>query len=258
MLYLSIGLIFSYNYYMQNITKIAHRGASGHEPENTIRAFKKAIELGADIVELDVRLCKSGEAVVIHDTTVNRTTNGRGKVNSMSTSDLKKLDAGNGETVPLLQEVLDLTANKCGLVIEIKSKKAAKEVINLIENYNTSKPLIISTIHKKIIKYAVKKECKAARALIFYSTESSFRQVCFTIIALLLLPITRKFVLHKARSSQAEWIHISKEFAHKKFIKKIKSRGFKIAIWAVNRPRKIKKLQSYGVDAIMSDYPDRL
>ncbi|MEM4791078.1 MAG: glycerophosphodiester phosphodiesterase family protein, partial [Thermofilum sp.] len=80
---------------------VAHRGASGHEPENTLRAVRRAIEIGADVVEVDVRVSKDGALVVIHDDTVDRTTSGRGKVRDMTAAELRSLDAGKGERIPL-------------------------------------------------------------------------------------------------------------------------------------------------------------
>ena len=88
--------------------KIGHRGARGYAPENTLKSFQKAIELGVDAVELDVQLCKSGELIVMHDDTVDRTTDGSGFVKKLKLKDLKKLDAGMGERIPTLEEVLDL------------------------------------------------------------------------------------------------------------------------------------------------------
>lgn len=103
---------------------VAHRGASAYEPENTLRAIRRAIEIGADVVEIDVRLTKDGYPVVIHDETVDRTTNGSGLVNEFSLDELRKLDAGKGEKIPLLSEVLDLVAGKIDVFIEIKVDEA--------------------------------------------------------------------------------------------------------------------------------------
>ena len=88
--------------------RIGHRGAMGYAPENTLVSFEKALDLKVDMVELDVQLCKTGELVVIHDLTVNRTTNGEGDVAKLTLQELKCLDAGKGQQIPLLEEVLDL------------------------------------------------------------------------------------------------------------------------------------------------------
>ena len=107
---------------------IAHRGASLEAPENTLAAFRRAMELGADLIELDVHQTSDGHVVVIHDETVDRTTDGSGAVRAMTLRELRRLDAGSwmgphfaGERVPTLLEVLELTRGQIGLAIEIKA-----------------------------------------------------------------------------------------------------------------------------------------
>ena len=90
------------------VLKIGHRGAMGYEPENTLASFGRAVGLGVDMVEMDVHVCRTGEVVVIHDVSVDRTTDGKGDVSGKSFKDLRKLDAGNGQRIPTLEEVLDL------------------------------------------------------------------------------------------------------------------------------------------------------
>lgn len=112
----------------QEMVNVAHRGASGHAPENTIAAFQKGVEMKADYIEIDVQMTKDGELVVIHDTTVNRTTNGTGKVGDLTLAEIKQLDAGSwfsetyaGEGVPTFEEVLDEFRGKVGILIELKA-----------------------------------------------------------------------------------------------------------------------------------------
>ncbi len=107
---------------------IAHRGASGTFPENTLSAFRAAIDAGADMCELDVQLTRDGTVVVIHDDTVDRTTDGNGEVAELTLEEIKRLDAGakfkggalKDERIPTLDEVFALTTGKCGLNIELK------------------------------------------------------------------------------------------------------------------------------------------
>ena len=113
---------------------IAHRGASGYEPENTLRSFRKAIGLKSDAIELDVQLTKDNKLVVIHDETVNRTTNGKGKVKDLTLRELRKLDAGKGEKVPTLEEVFNLVKRKVKIHVELKGNNIAKPVNDLIKN----------------------------------------------------------------------------------------------------------------------------
>jgi len=97
-----------------------HRGNPAEHPENTLRSFRSAIELGCDLIECDVHLSSDGRLVVIHDHTLERTTNGTGLVRDHTSAELRRLDAGAGEKIPLLQEVVELAIGKVGLVIEIK------------------------------------------------------------------------------------------------------------------------------------------
>lgn len=97
-----------------------HRGNPAQHPENTMRSFRSAIDAGCDLIECDVHLSSDGRLVVIHDHTLERTTNGTGFVRDYTSSELRRLDAGEGEKIPLLQEVVELALGKVGLVIEIK------------------------------------------------------------------------------------------------------------------------------------------
>ena len=117
------------------IIKVGHRGAMGYEPENTLRSFKKALELGVDMIEFDVYVCKSGELVVIHDDTLERTTNGKGLVIEKTLAELKELDAGKEEKIPTLEEIMDLADKKVKINIELKGDNTAKPVLNMIEKY---------------------------------------------------------------------------------------------------------------------------
>lgn len=106
------------------IHNIAHRGASAYEPENTLRAFERAIEMGATMLELDVHLSREGHPMVIHDTDLSRTTNGTGRVTDLSLTQIKRFDAGLGEQVPTLDEVIELARDRAKLYIELKGQSA--------------------------------------------------------------------------------------------------------------------------------------
>lgn len=115
--------------------KIAHRGASITHPENTMLAFRKAREMAADAVECDIHLSKDGEAMVIHDDTLRRTTNGRGRVADFTLAELKKFDAGKGERIPTLEELLTFAADTLMVFIEIKAPAAVARVADLVSEF---------------------------------------------------------------------------------------------------------------------------
>jgi glycerophosphoryl diester phosphodiesterase len=112
---------------------MGHRGAPADEPENTLRSFSRALAVGVAAVELDVQLTKDGRLAVIHDETLDRTTNGRGPVRDFTLAELKKLDAGQGEPVPSLEEVFDLVQGKAHLVVELKQPEAAGALLDFFQ-----------------------------------------------------------------------------------------------------------------------------
>ena len=114
---------------------IGHRGAPAYEPENTLRSFARALELGADMLEFDVNVLPSGEAVIFHDRNVDRTTNGSGPLLHHSFRQLRRLDAGKGEQIPTLQEVLDFIDHRVPVVVELKTVGSAGPVAHIIEEY---------------------------------------------------------------------------------------------------------------------------
>ena len=118
---------------MQSILRIGHRGAAGHAPENTLAAIQKGIALGVDFVEVDVRRTADGVLVILHDETVNRTTNGKGRVDRLSLREIKRLNAGNGESIPTLEEVLTVVEGQAGLVVELTGQRGALTRIAVAE-----------------------------------------------------------------------------------------------------------------------------
>ena len=124
---------------MDKILKIGHRGADGYKPENTLISFQKAIDLNVDGIELDVHLSLDGELMVIHDETIDRTTNGKGYVNKMTLQELKGFRINNNQEIPKLKEVFDLVNHQCFINIELKGIGTAKPVVDLIEEYVVEK-----------------------------------------------------------------------------------------------------------------------
>ena len=110
---------------------IGHRGASGYEPENTLSSFERAIAMGCRWIELDVYQVE-GELIVIHDSTLDRTTNGQGRVASQTLAYLRSLDAGNGQQIPTLTEVISAVDHRAGINIELKGKHTAAPVVALL------------------------------------------------------------------------------------------------------------------------------
>ncbi|NJE30736.1 glycerophosphodiester phosphodiesterase [Thermococcus sp. 18S1] len=132
---------------------LGHRGYSAKYPENTLLAFKKAVEAGADGIELDVWLTKDGEVVVIHDDTVDRTSNGSGRVKDMTLDELKSLDFGNGERIPTLEETFEALPEDVLINVEIKDAEAVKKTAAIIGANNPSRVMVSSFLIDALREY---------------------------------------------------------------------------------------------------------
>lgn len=142
---------------MQSVSALAHRGFPKAAPENTPAAYRKAIELRPDFMECDVRRAKDGGLIVIHDKSVDRTTNGKGLVADLTVAELRQLDAGSwfgpefaGERLPTLEEVLDLAKGQVVLVIEIKEEGAEDQAVDIIKGRDMSGEVMICSFHYKV------------------------------------------------------------------------------------------------------------
>ena len=131
---------------------MGHRGAAALEPENTLLSIERAIDIGVDAVEIDVRLTKEGELVVIHDSSVDRTTSGSGLVRDYELKALKKLDAGKGERIPTLQEVIELVGQRATLVVELKEAGTEEKVVSLIDKNSFKKNVYVISFWHRLVK----------------------------------------------------------------------------------------------------------
>ena len=232
--------------YFQNMLKIGHRGACGYAPENTLKSFQRAIDLGVDMIELDVQLCKSGELVVIHDDKWKMIWLFGGFVKKMKLKDLKKLDAGEGERVPILEEVLDLVDRKARVNIELNGPKTAKPVLKLIDEYIKNKGWDIDDF---AISSFSRKELKAVRRL------NPLISIGFLISRFRLLD---HWWLTFAKKIRADFIGPSLKITSKRFIRKAHKHGLRIYVWTVNESTDIERMQKWRADGVFSNFPDRV
>jgi glycerophosphoryl diester phosphodiesterase len=145
---------------------IGHRGAAAMEPENTLRALRVGMKC-AHFVEVDVRITQDGVPVILHDPTIDRTTNGHGKVSDIPLAVLRQFDAGKGETIPTLEEVLHLVEGKCGLAVELKEKEDPGAVLDLVGRSRVN-PLLVVSFHADPLK-EVKRTLRHARTGFIFS-----------------------------------------------------------------------------------------
>lgn len=221
---------------------IGHRGYSAKFPENTLMAFQGAIDVGADMIEFDVLLSKDRIPVVIHDDTLNRTTNGKGLVASLSLKELKKLDAGKGETIPTLEEVLQLTQNKIPLHIEIKSEAVAKNesggieelTLELTGKYNIESTCVISSF-STIPLARIRKI--SPRIAVAHTFDHSLNDTDKNTIEKL-KPQAIHLPIHKIKSSDMDYACVN---------------GLQVSVYTVNSPVQMKLAQDLCVDGIFTN-----
>lgn len=230
---------------------IAHRGASGYAPENTLTAFKKAIEMNADGIELDIQMTKDGKIIVMHDWKVDRTTNGRGFVFDLDFDYIKNLEAGTwfskdfvSEKVPTLEEVLDILPNNMMLNIEIKDSarkhsKIAEALLQILRNYPSKfDNIVISSFHHSILKDLQNLEPKLKLALL---TASELVDV-------------EKY--HKDNDLKCYSYHPEGHLISKEDIDILHKNGIKVFVWTINKEEDLDYLIKIGVDGVITNYPD--
>lgn len=220
---------------------IGHRGAMGYAPENTLASFEKALALQSPWVELDVFFV-DGHLVVFHDDRLERTTNGTGYLFDKTFSYLRGLDAGGGQQIPTLEEVLDLIAGRAGVNIEIKDPAATAPVVKLIQKisgpqWDQSQFMVSSFFHSEIEKIKKLDNGILTGALI---AGVPIRYAAF------------------AQELGAYSVNQSRASLNNAFIRDAHRRGLKVFIYTVDNPEDIQRMQQMGVDGLFSNYPDRV
>jgi glycerophosphoryl diester phosphodiesterase len=223
--------------------KIGHRGAKGYEPENTLIAFQKAIDLGCDAIELDVYLSLDGEIMVIHDEKIDRTTNGKGFVNQINVSELKTFLIDDKHEIPTLNEVFELANHNIFINIELKSYETTEKVVELIE------------------KYVQEKNRNYNDFIISSFDWNALQQVRFLNDDILIGVLTSTdldLAFTFAKFIKAKTINPYFHLLNEENVAKMQEKGFEIHTWTVNEIEDIEKMKSLGVDGIISDFPDRI
>lgn len=245
---------------------IAHRGASKDAPENTFAAFKRAIDAGADGIELDVRLAKDGVAVVFHDSSLKRTAGRKGKISHFTSTELGSIDAGSwfnrnapkladplykNESVRTLAETLSFLKDFGGLIyIELKCKEAdakalAKSVCKVICDSPLLSQIVVKSFKLSALPH-VKKFCPAVRtaALFAPKVKNILRK--------------DKHLLRLATDAGADEISLHYTLATRKLMKKAAKRNLRVIIWTTDHPRWIRRALKLGLDAVITNDPVRM
>lgn len=225
------------------IWKIGHRGACGHAPENTLLSMRKAIELGVHGFEFDIQLSREGDPIVIHDDTLMRTTNGKGSVHDYTTQELARFDAGKGESIPSLRDVLDLVDKRCRLFIELKAEGSEEPVVDLLNHYVTHQGWSYEQFYLCAFDHA---QIAAAKE------RNPELRTCALLAG---IPVSRAAI---AQEAGAWSINPCIHHINQAFVDDAHKRGLKVLTWTANTPEQIAKAKALNVDGIFSDFPDRL
>lgn len=234
--------------------KIGHRGAPGYPrvAENTLGSFRRAIWKGANALEFDVRRTKDGKLVVVHDLSVQRTTNGFGNVCDMTYEQLHELDAGLGERVPLLEDVLKLFGTEVLLNIEIKERGVEREILRLVEFYKLNNRVLISAFDSDDND---KDSNSSWKQLEFF-----FERIPIALLATepKLYRIGLGQYIKEAARMKAFAIHPDLDAVCASMVILAHDEGLLVNAWTANSSSTIKRLQEMGIDGIFSDFPERL
>ena len=272
---------------MRKIDIIAHRGASAYAPENTLSAFYLAAALGADWFELDCTLTRDDALLVIHDDTVDRTTNGKGRVSDLMLAELKCLDAGtwkgeqfSGERLPTLEEALAVAKERSiGVFIEIKNSADDKTLMNHLATLREEQPTYTRRAAADLIKgsgsrnvllaqkvlHAVKAQKMQHRVVI----QSFSPVICIYLLEHAPASLRIEFLIAKDKDPSrwnqilelTHWLHPhgvnpNLEAVDPALIKQFHAHDQRIAVWTVDEPSDMRRIAEWGVDAIITNKPD--
>lgn len=234
---------------------VAHRGASGAAPENTMAAFELAVEMGADMIELDVHATKDGHVVVLHDAVVKRTTTGdiTGSVVWYTLEEIKTLDAGSwkgpefaGEEIPTLHEVLSAFKGRTKILIEIKAENIEDKVVEAIRETGTEDDVVIQSFNVEAVRRC-RELLPEVPAGVLFSAPLLFGWSSFN-----------DKVISTAHDVNVDFVAVGRRAATPELVSMAKKNGFDVFVWTVNRTKDMAEMIEVGVDGIITNHPDVL
>jgi glycerophosphoryl diester phosphodiesterase len=225
------------------MTVNAHRGYSAEYPENTLLAFEKAIELGADYVELDVRECRDGHLVISHDATLERQASLSKRISELTVEQLKTIDVGHGQYTPTLKEVLELCQGKIGIHLEIKEVGLTGKIATLIQDYQMEEDVIFSSFQhieilrvREILPHCITAICVPATT-IETPVQTRIKDLFFD----------------KAELFKANGIHINQIYVDDYFVTDAHTRGYFVNAWNVDSPFMWEAFREMEMDGIFTN-----
>ncbi len=220
---------------------IGHRGAMAYMPENTLSSFQKALELGAEIVEFDVRKTKDNHLIVVHDAGMKRTAGREGKVKNLTSKEIRSFVMDKNKRIPTLEETIDALKGKAQMNIEIKARGIEKEVAAIIQKKNVEQSVIVSSFHHPTL-LTLKRILPSVRIAPLFGSKDKI-----------------SYFLYDGKKRIKPWsIHIDKKSAVKGVLKKAHQEGIKVFAYTSNKKKEMENLVRQGVDGIFTNKPDVL
>ncbi len=220
--------------------KIARRGASGYAPENTTEAFINSTKLDCDVVEFDLHMTRDGHIVVMHDHTVQRTTDGIGRIDNLMLHEIKSFNELNGESIPTLQGVIDILKNKKKMMLDIKDQAAELRILEIIEDNNIEDNVIIDSDDPDII-LNIKSINPRLHVYLGGANATNYESV-----------------IKQAEIIGAEMIKTHNLIATKELIRMAHQHHVGVYVWGAEKNAEIRDMILIGVDAIVCNFPDRI
>ena len=230
-------------YFMAKILSIAHRGASGYAPENTLKAIQKAVKLGADMIEIDVRRTRDRHMVCFHDYLMHRLTNGHGRLRNYTYQELKRFTIC-GEVIPTLPEILKEIKGSCQVNIEVKERGLTKDLARLVREMELTRDVLFSSFYHLELAKLKALDSRLRVALLFSQLPS--------------VSVAMKI----GKEIQAEALNLPMKRITQRYLRQMideaKRRDMKINVWTANSQEDIQWLKETGVHGIITDFPDRI
>lgn len=224
---------------MERPIVVGHKGAGSAEPENTIRSIRRAIEVGVDAVEIDVRRSKDDRLVLMHDATLDRTTNGKGKVSLMALAELRGLDAGQGEVIPTLDEAIDFVAGKIGIVIEVKEPETLFQILDLVGHSGKADRTTFASAWHGSLKIA-KERFPSSKCEVLLGCE----------------PVNPEMPAALALDAKADGFFMQRQFLSERIVSGAHDKSLTVGAGNVNSTDDLAEVMKLGVDEVGSDAPE--
>jgi glycerophosphoryl diester phosphodiesterase len=220
----------------------AHAACKGHAPENTLAGIRAALKLRADAIEIDIRCTRDGVPVLLHDSTVDRTTDGQGKLAELSLRQVRRLDAGGGERIPTLREVLDVVAGRALIVLEIKPSGIETETLAVVRRAKALDWCVVHSFRPQVVEQIKKLEPKMPCSLLTGGEDARDWRRLFSF----------------ALSLGAQGVAVHHAAVTPQLVRAAHLRELRFSTWTVDTRTDTRRVYAAGVDAITTDYPDRV